>query len=182
MNDLENKIENAYGMLKIYMEGQVKTHKEIVERASKILDLLDINNADNLDIIVDKYEKNNNIKAYDPSVLVDGSSLSDTWLYERKGGINLEYFNRYKSYLRKNDFPEDAIEKMEKATEKILSYCSDPLNSSGSINTKKKGLVIGDVQSGKTANYLALINMTADYGYQLIILLSGLTDSFSIQT
>jgi len=181
MIDEKRQLENAYNVLKICMDGKTKTHQEIVEQAIKVLDMLDLNTSENLNLIVDRYEENNNIKAYDPDVLVDIES-SDTWLYERKESINLEYFNRYKSYLRNDDFPEDAIDKMEKATEKILSYCADPENLSKSINAKKRGLVIGDVQSGKTANYLALINMAADYGYKLIILLSGLTDSLRIQT
>lgn len=182
MSNDEIQLEKAYGMLKLFMEGQTKTHKEIVDKAVKILELLSINEINNLNYLVDRYEENNNIKAYDPDVLVDINSVSDVWLYERKSNKNLEYFNRYKSYLRKDDFPEDVLDKMEKSTEKILSYCADPLNIAKSLNTKKRGLVIGDVQSGKTANYLALINMAADYGYQLIILLAGLTDSLRIQT
>lgn len=39
----------------------------------------------------------------------------------------------------------------------------------------KKGLVIGDIQSGKTANYTALINKALDVGYKIIIVLAGLT-------
>ena len=35
------------------------------------------------------------------------------------------------------------------------------------------GLVIGNVQSGKTANYTALIARAADSGYNLVIVLSG---------
>lgn len=182
MNNDETQLEKAYGMLKLFMEGQTKTHQEIIDSSIKILELLSINESDNLNYLVDKYEENNNIKAYDPDVLVDIDSASDSWLYERKSTKNLDYFNRYKSYLRKDDFPEDALDKMEKSTEKILSYCADPLNVAKSLNTKKRGLVIGDVQSGKTANYLSLINMAADYGYQLIILLAGLTDSLRIQT
>lgn len=184
MNDEETqyKLEKAYELLKVLMEGTTKTHQEIVAGAIKILEILKINIDNNLDYIVNKYEENNNIKAYAPDVLVNSDTMSDTWLYERKSNTDLNYFNRYKSYLRKEDFPEDVIDKMEKSTEKILSYCADPLNKSWSINTKKRGLVIGDVQSGKTANYLSLINMAADYGYQLIILLAGLTDSLRIQT
>lgn len=182
MIDEEVQLEKAYGMLKLFMEGQVKTHKEIVEGTIKMLDLLSINNPNNLEYLVDKYEENNNIKAYEPDVLVDFGSAGDTWLFERKPSVNLDYFNRYKSYLRKSDFPEDALTKMEKTTEKILSYCADPLNLTKSINTRKRGLVIGDVQSGKTANYLSLINMATDYGYRLIILLAGLTDSLRVQT
>lgn len=182
IDDVEEVLLRAYGMLKIYMEGTTKTHQEVVTKATELLGLFNMSNQECIDYVVDKYEENHNIKAYEPDVLVDSNNLPETWLYNRKENTPLDHFNRYKEYLRNDDFPEDAIEKMEKSTEKVLSYCADPENRSRSLNTKKKGLVIGDVQSGKTANYLALINMAADYGYKLIILLSGLTDSLRIQT
>lgn len=179
---VEEVLIRAYGMLKIYMEGTTKTHQEVVEKATELLSLFDMSNQECVDYVVDKYEENHNIKAYEPDVLVDSSNHPETWLYNRKGNTSLDHFNRYKEYLRNDEFPEDAIEKMEKSTEKVLSYCADPENRSRSLNTRKKGLVIGDVQSGKTANYLALINMAVDYGYKLVIILSGLTDSLRIQT
>ena len=174
--------DKAYRMLKICMEGKTKTHQEIVTKTMELLNFFNIADQKYVDYVVDKYEENHNIKAYEPDILVDNNSISETWLYNRKEDTSLDHFCRYKEYLRNDDFPEDAIEKMEKSTEKVLSYCADPENRSRSLNTKKKGLVIGDVQSGKTANYLALINMAADYGYKLIVLLSGLTDSLRIQT
>lgn len=45
-----------------------------------------------------------------------------------------------------------------------------------------KGLVVGYVQSGKTANYSALIAKAADVGYRLIIVLSGIHNSLRRQT
>lgn len=41
---------------------------------------------------------------------------------------------------------------------------------------------MGDVQYGKTSNYLALASLACDYGYKLILILAGLTDSLRIQT
>ena len=179
MNSEESESNQAYEMLKIAMRGKTKSHKEIVEAVNGILTVLHSDH-NNLSYIVDKYEENNNIKAYNPDILVDYATVNSKWLIERKESTNLDFFNRYKDYLKKEDFPEDVLDKMQKSTEKILSYCADPANST--TYNKKKGLVIGDVQSGKTANYLALINMAADYGYKLIILLAGLTDSLRVQT
>ena len=47
---------------------------------------------------------------------------------------------------------------------------------------KRQGLVVGNVQSGKTANYLSLINLAADYGYKLIILITGIHNNLRSQT
>jgi hypothetical protein len=45
-----------------------------------------------------------------------------------------------------------------------------------------RGLVVGYVQSGKTANFTAVAARAADIGYRLIIVLSGIHDSLRNQT
>ena len=45
-----------------------------------------------------------------------------------------------------------------------------------------KGLVVGYVQSGKTANFTALISKAADAGFRLIIVLAGIHDILRLQT
>jgi hypothetical protein len=64
----------------------------------------------------------------------------------------------------------------------MLSRCANPKGSTAGLNSKKRGMVMGDVQAGKTANYLGLINMACDYGYRVIVLLAGLTNSLRKQT
>lgn len=51
-----------------------------------------------------------------------------------------------------------------------------------SQSKKKYGLVVGYVQSGKTANYTALISRAVDMGYTMIIVLSGLLNDLREQT
>lgn len=46
----------------------------------------------------------------------------------------------------------------------------------------KRGLVIGDVQSGKTATYSGLICKAIDAGYKVVILLAGITENLRQQT
>src|SRR6185369_3684224 len=45
-----------------------------------------------------------------------------------------------------------------------------------------RGLVVGYVQSGKTANYTAVAARAADAGYRLVIVLSGIHESLRAQT
>ena len=45
-----------------------------------------------------------------------------------------------------------------------------------------KGLVIGNVQSGKTANMAALMAMAADWGWNMFIVLSGTIENLRQQT
>lgn len=45
-----------------------------------------------------------------------------------------------------------------------------------------RGLVLGHVQSGKTANFTALIAKSADVGYRLVVVLSGIDNGLRRQT
>ena len=46
----------------------------------------------------------------------------------------------------------------------------------------RRGLVVGHVQSGKTANYAGLADKAADAGYKLIIVLAGMHNALRQQT
>src|SRR5262249_14416071 len=72
----------------------------------------------------------------------------------------------------------DAIEMLDRSSSKIVSFLEPP---NGQI-IDTRGLVVGYVQSGKTANYSAVIAKAADAGYRLFIVLSGLTDQLRNQT
>jgi hypothetical protein len=69
--------------------------------------------------------------------------------------------------------------------ETIQSECLNILQSISSDTREDspvKGLVVGNVQSGKTANMAGLIAMAADHGWNFFIILSGTIDSLRIQT
>lgn len=179
-------IDKVYEMLKILARGKSLTHTELISSATALVKTL-LNgekvSQNIIDNIVDQYEENVSIKSYLPDVLVDFENDPE-WFYKMKSDPNQkhEFFQRYKNYLRHNDFAEDSIDKIEYNSEKILSYCANPFNSTDIKARKKKGLVVGDVQSGKTANYLGLINMASDYGYSVIVVLAGMTESLRKQT
>ena len=50
------------------------------------------------------------------------------------------------------------------------------------MNSPVRGAVIGNVQSGKTANMEALISMAADNGWNFFVILTGLTTNLMEQT
>lgn len=66
-----------------------------------------------------------------------------------------------------------------------LDICSDDVirwAGPAELHVKRKGLVLGYVQSGKTQNFTALITKAADCGYKLIIVLSGVDNEIRRQT
>jgi hypothetical protein len=71
------------------------------------------------------------------------------------------------------------VDKLDELTDKILDLAGDPTKEGG---WARRGLVLGDVQSGKTGTYLGLFNKAADAGYRLFILLAGNTEVLRQQT
>lgn len=100
------------------------------------------------------------------------------WLYSRKNDINWELWSRYKSYMHEKD-PSFPINDLDDFTDKILDKCYNP-KESGSWD--RRGMVVGHVQSGKTSNYVGLINKATDAGYKVIIVIAGTISSLRRQT
>lgn len=100
------------------------------------------------------------------------------WLYSRKDDINWELWHRYKSYMHEKD-PSFPINDLDDFTDKILDKCNNP-KEPGSWD--RRGMVVGHVQSGKTSNYVGLINKATDAGYKVIIVIAGTISSLRRQT
>ena len=100
------------------------------------------------------------------------------WLAEI-GGYDRPLWNRFKTCLEnKPGFNSSAIESLDRSTDLILGCCGDPR----SPEELKKGLVIGYVQSGKTANYTGVIAKAIDAGYRLVIVMTGIHNNLRRQT
>ena len=84
----------------------------------------------------------------------------------------------YKKKLLSDGFKEETVNEIENTTLKILKRLNNDTTTSGPV----KGLVIGNVQSGKTANMAALMAMAADWGWNMFIVLSGTIENLRIQT
>ena len=81
-------------------------------------------------------------------------------------------------YKNKLKWKEDSIKTLECATHGILKR----LSLETTDIAPRKGLVIGHVQSGKTANMEALMAMAADHGWNFFIVLSGSIENLRMQT
>lgn len=102
----------------------------------------------------------------------------EPWLKDEKVNINFELWNRYKLYMANND-PSFPVNDLDDFTDKILDKCVNP-KKSGSWD--RRGMVVGHVQSGKTSNYVGLINKATDAGYKVIIIIAGTISSLRRQT
>ncbi len=180
-------IKRTSDTLYVMLAGQKKTHSELEMQAAMILSIVLRNPnpmampeyPEILKSVVDLYEVEVGIKTYAPNIIAKDKE-SKYWLYKVKPTIPHSYFDRYKLYLSHDGYSQKAIENIESTCEQVLAYCANPRTQS--VIDKKRGLVVGDVQSGKTANYLGLINMAYDYGYKIVVLLAGTTNSLRLQT
>lgn len=105
---------------------------------------------------------------------------SRSWLtLERKEALlKHNFWAAYKAY-KEADLGQATADRIDEETDEILGYMADP----EIMNPQRKmGLVIGDVQSGKTANYAGLICKAADAGYKVIIVIAGIIRSLRNQT
>ena len=88
------------------------------------------------------------------------------------------YWPRYRDMLERK-MSVTAVDALDKSTDRILGWMEDP-GRPGAWD--RRGLVVGHVQSGKTANYSGLICKAADAGYKIIIILAGLHNNLRSQT
>lgn len=105
------------------------------------------------------------------------------WYKNRQNSKDYKtYFrDRYKQYLLSmKNFSTSVVEVLENDTlQKLMSYLGNPIAEEG---FSCRGLVVGDVQSGKTSNYLGLITKASDAGYRVIFVLTGMIESLRRQT
>ncbi|HMS57956.1 MAG TPA: Z1 domain-containing protein [Tepidiformaceae bacterium] len=102
------------------------------------------------------------------------------WLEERSAKIDWRYWRRYERYLEEEKrFAPNIVRRLGQLTDEVLRRLEDPFRKG---EWDRRGLVVGQVQSGKTSNYAGLICKAADAGYRLIVVLTGRTNSLRSQT
>ena len=117
----------------------------------------------------------------EPVAVLDGQDGPRAWFgnYDTADGY---HWNRLRSFLLDvKGRSEVALDSMDETTDRILALLEDP-RLGGPTRFRVQGLVLGHVQSGKTANFSALAAKAFDLGYRLVIVLSGLHNSLRRQT
>lgn len=90
------------------------------------------------------------------------------------------YWNRYRTYLKNiKHWGIDIVNRLGETTDNIMDDLGDPNDLRP---FQRRGLLLGDVQSGKTATYTAICNKAADAGYRVIIVLAGMMENLRVQT
>ncbi len=156
------------------------TRQEIEEAVDEVLKMKYFIN-ENREMLIRRIEELYTIRQDEFGTILKEDE-NNPWLNEKRTEIDFEngFWGRYREYLEtEKNFAPDVINKLDRITDSILDNFFDPSLKS-SIN--KKGLVVGQVQSGKTANYTGLICKAADAGFGLIIVLAGIHNNLRSQT
>lgn len=113
------------------------------------------------------------------SSLVDAKG-HEPWLPDSKDTVQWRFWERYRRYLEDVELlPREVIRRLDDLTDGTLGKLESPDREG---DWDRRGLVVGQVQSGKTSNYTGLICKAADAGYKLILVLAGIHNSLRSQT
>lgn len=91
--------------------------------------------------------------------ILEGKERRDPWLKAFKAAQSSKwnFWTRYSKYLaEKKSFAPSVISHLDELTDKVLDKLFNPQRDD--IIISKKGLVVGQVQSGKTANYTGFVD------------------------
>jgi hypothetical protein len=116
-----------------------------------------------------------------PAIQLTAGDDHRPWLRERKQDVNWTLWDRYRQYLLTvRMMPPPVIDRLDEVSDQILGLLEDPHIKGRQFD--RRGLVMGQVQSGKTTNYSALINKALDSGYRLVVVLAGQLNNLRSQT
>ena len=176
-------IQNAIRTTRTLLpEGSAVTLAEIDQAVDQVLGLRQFAGLDR-DTLVREIQSIYNVRM-DDFRIIESTERRRPWLNERRTQIwppgHTSFWGRYRDYLEieKNYSPE-VLNRLDRLTDRTLDSLFDPTQP---VIIDKRGLVVGQVQSGKTSNYTGLICKAADAGFKLIIVLAGIHNNLRSQT
>ncbi|MEG4005849.1 Z1 domain-containing protein [Microcoleus sp. Pol11C1] len=180
-----NDYEMARQLTQVYLKNQQTPTRQIIqEKVKSVLTMLSNDNGRTFEVeeekLVRELETLCNIRMGLGTVLENKKEDHIPWLADRNSEINWDFWNRYERYLEEEKgWARATTSGLDQLTNSILERLETPLRPGA---WDRRGMVVGQVQSGKTANYTGLICKAVDAGYKLIIVLAGIQNSLRSQT
>ncbi|MFC7464955.1 Z1 domain-containing protein [Brachybacterium sp. GCM10030252] len=129
---------------------------------------------DVLDLLMEQY----NVVMEDGYGVVDKTTFTP-WLADRKPVVDLPRSTAYAELLVQRGWSGAVIDALDRQTDRIMDLTGDPTRTG---EWTRRGIAIGEVQSGKTATYISLLAKAIDYGFKVIIVIGGHTEDLRRQT
>jgi len=164
-------------LIAIGLVGSRKLTDEVLHEVMATLSVLPQTKNSNLDSIRKQLESTIGVVMEAGEGITDGENVP--WVEDIKASTKWTYWDSYVQQLKSDNFPAPVIRTLDEDTDNILTECGNP---SSPNSWRIQGLVMGDVQSGKTASYCGLITKAGDSGYRFIVLLTGTIEDLRSQT
>lgn len=142
------------------------------DRRSRIYDLLGFTVPSQIEVLDELFPSD----AEAPVVI---SETFEPWYTAARKERGELYFRAYSELLTNKGWSPQALGGLDQATSQVVERLTDPQRVEA---RQAKGLVVGYVQSGKTANFTGVVAKAIDAGYRLVIVLTGTIDVLRRQT
>lgn len=114
------------------------------------------------------------------AVVISGKPADwDPWYTIDLAAQRSFYWDGYRGVLEEKGWSATAVAELGQATDEVVKRLANPTRNDP---YQSKGLVVGHVQSGKTANFTGVIAKAIDAGYKLVIVLTGTIELLRGQT
>ncbi len=178
MNDLQKTFKD---MIVMAVAGQKNLQEYIIDKTAgeiKGLPMFSALSEEEISEVLAVIKSEFSVRL-DKGILLEEKS-HEKWFLSKKSELDMNYWERYRKYLLTDKkFSANVVNKMDDILDTLTDLLGDP---SRNVSFLRRGLIIGDVQSGKTANYTGLICKAADAGYKVIVLLTGTLEKLRKQT
>lgn len=179
MNDIQKNFYNTLiGAISIKNEI-TDSEVEFYVNQFKKLPMFNMLSEEEVEIVKNKIITERTI-TLDYGSFIEGNYKHKKWFLSKKSDLEMKYWNRYRNYLLyKKNFPINVVNTMDDVLDELTDFLGNPIIEK---SYQRRGLVVGDVQSGKTSNYTGLICKAADAGYKVIVVLTGTIEKLRKQT
>ncbi|WP_234288161.1 Z1 domain-containing protein [Corynebacterium kefirresidentii] len=171
-NDIQPLITFIVAAMKadpVVIKPETQTAPDSQERINWVIDQLGL--AD-FSVAVER-----RMPAPDPAVIIEENFTE--WYTPERQQANSRYWDDYRRVLTRNHWDAESIDTVGTQATEVIRRLEDPKQPH---YLSSRGLVVGYVQSGKTANFTAVAAKAIDAGYRFIIILAGTMDNLRDQT
>lgn len=179
MNERQTKFK-LYLKEQLFNRARPLTFEELETKAAGFATLLfeELTQGEVADVLEELTRENTVQMALGDSI-VDEATF-ERWIEARRGEISTPRWDAYKKLLISRDWEKNVIDTLDAQTDEVVELLGDPTRKDA--EWPRRGLLMGEVQSGKTATYLGILNKAIDYGYRVVIVIAGHTENLRQQT
>lgn len=183
MNDLKRGTKLVRNMIEDKIKAGSLKREDIAEAIEDLMPALkkmfDWDENKIRDTLQREVESQTNTWLVENAAVLENDENHIPWLDDKRGKLNWDFWNSYIEYLQDKGWSGNLIENLDNTTDDLLRRLEDPVREG---NWDRRGMVVGEIQSGKTSNYIGLACKAFDAGYKLVIILAGIHNSLRSQT